>query len=146
MPRAPSCYPCGLLRGLDPVTAPPLYPVFWFNSLHPSQHQKPTRRLLSFHYSRLPIPGPARALPEAPKYLSHIQALHHLPSCGRQSPLNMTSTIQNIASALPSLGRARLLINSADDVVIVSAVRTPITKVSGHCIPSSGHDRPGSHA
>lgn len=42
----------------------------------------------------------------------------------------MTSTIQNIASALPSLGRARLLINSADDVVIVSAVRTPITKVS----------------
>lgn len=40
----------------------------------------------------------------------------------------MTSTLQNIASALPSLGRARLLINSADDVVICSAVRTPITK------------------
>ena len=41
----------------------------------------------------------------------------------------MTSTLQNIASSLPSLGRARLLINSADDVVIVSAVRTPVTKV-----------------
>ncbi|KAK1921349.1 Thiolase, N-terminal domain-containing protein [Papiliotrema laurentii] len=40
----------------------------------------------------------------------------------------MTSAIQNITSSLPSLGRARLLINSADDVVIVSAVRTPVTK------------------
>ena len=42
----------------------------------------------------------------------------------------MTSTLHSIASALPSLGRARLLINSADDVVIVAAVRTAITKVS----------------
>ena len=42
----------------------------------------------------------------------------------------MSSTIQSITSALPSLGRARLLINSADDVVIVSAVRTAVTKVS----------------
>jgi acetyl-CoA acyltransferase 1 len=42
----------------------------------------------------------------------------------------MSSTIQNIASALPSLGKARLLINSADDVVIVAAVRTPFTRVS----------------
>ncbi|WVQ72274.1 hypothetical protein IAR50_001824 [Cryptococcus sp. DSM 104548] len=40
----------------------------------------------------------------------------------------MTSTIQNIANAIPSLGRARLLIHSPDDVVIVAAVRTPITK------------------
>ncbi|RXK42679.1 acetyl-CoA acyltransferase [Tremella mesenterica] len=40
----------------------------------------------------------------------------------------MTSTIQSIANAIPSLGRARLLINSSDDVVIVSAVRTAITK------------------
>ena len=42
----------------------------------------------------------------------------------------MTSTLQNIASSLPSLGRARLLINSSDDVVIVSTVRTAVTKVS----------------
>ena len=40
----------------------------------------------------------------------------------------MTSTLQNIASSLPSLGKARLMINSPDDVVIVSAVRTPLTK------------------
>ncbi|KIR31004.1 acetyl-CoA acyltransferase [Cryptococcus deuterogattii LA55] len=40
----------------------------------------------------------------------------------------MTSTIQNITNSIPSLGRARLLINSSDDVVIVSAVRTPIAK------------------
>ncbi|TXT06044.1 hypothetical protein VHUM_03517 [Vanrija humicola] len=40
----------------------------------------------------------------------------------------MTSAISSITSALPSLGKARLLINSADDVVIVSAVRTPIAK------------------
>jgi len=42
----------------------------------------------------------------------------------------MSSTIQSITSAIPSLGRARLLISSADDVVIVSAVRTPVTRVS----------------
>jgi acetyl-CoA acyltransferase 1 len=41
----------------------------------------------------------------------------------------MSSTLQSIANAVPSLGRARVLINSSDDVVIVSAVRTPITKV-----------------
>lgn len=41
----------------------------------------------------------------------------------------MASTIQNITNSIPSLGRARLLINSSDDVVIVSAVRTPIAKV-----------------
>ncbi|OCF38911.1 acetyl-CoA acyltransferase [Kwoniella heveanensis CBS 569] len=40
----------------------------------------------------------------------------------------MTSTIQSITNAIPSLGRARLLINSADDVVVVSACRTAITK------------------
>ncbi|WVN88526.1 uncharacterized protein L203_103737 [Cryptococcus depauperatus CBS 7841] len=40
----------------------------------------------------------------------------------------MSSTFQNIANSIPSLGRARLLINSADDVVVVSAVRTPLTK------------------
>ncbi|EAL23336.1 hypothetical protein CNBA4520 [Cryptococcus deneoformans B-3501A] len=40
----------------------------------------------------------------------------------------MASTIQNITNSIPSLGRARLLINSSDDVVIVSAVRTPIAK------------------
>ncbi|KAE8541243.1 hypothetical protein D1P53_002600 [Cryptococcus gattii VGV] len=40
----------------------------------------------------------------------------------------MTSAIQNITNSIPSLGRARLLINSSDDVVIVSAVRTPIAK------------------
>ncbi|GFZ44584.1 acetyl-CoA C-acyltransferase [Saitozyma sp. JCM 24511] len=40
----------------------------------------------------------------------------------------MSSTIQSITNAIPSLGRARLLISSADDVVICSAVRTPITK------------------
>lgn len=39
----------------------------------------------------------------------------------------MSSSITN---ALPSLGKARLLINSPDDVVVVSAVRTPFTKVS----------------
>jgi hypothetical protein len=44
----------------------------------------------------------------------------------------MSSTIQSITSAIPSLGRARLLISSADDVVIVSAVRTPVTRVSQH--------------
>ncbi|KIR69269.1 hypothetical protein I312_101233 [Cryptococcus bacillisporus CA1280] len=40
----------------------------------------------------------------------------------------MASAIQNITNSIPSLGRARLLINSSDDVVIVSAVRTPIAK------------------
>ncbi|KAK8844734.1 hypothetical protein IAR55_006584 [Kwoniella newhampshirensis] len=40
----------------------------------------------------------------------------------------MTSTIQSITNAIPSLGRARLLINSADDVVVISAVRTAVTK------------------
>ncbi|WVQ84687.1 hypothetical protein IAT38_006842 [Cryptococcus sp. DSM 104549] len=40
----------------------------------------------------------------------------------------MTSTLQNITSSIPSFGRARLLINSADDVVIVSATRTALTK------------------
>ncbi|AFR92621.1 acetyl-CoA acyltransferase [Cryptococcus neoformans] len=40
----------------------------------------------------------------------------------------MSSAIQNITNSIPSLGRARLLINSSDDVVIVSAVRTPIAK------------------
>lgn len=40
------------------------------------------------------------------------------------------SPLQSITAALPSLGKARLLMNSADDVVIVSAVRTPLTKVS----------------
>jgi hypothetical protein len=43
----------------------------------------------------------------------------------------MSSTIQSITNAIPSLGRARLLINSADDVVVVAAVRTAITKVCG---------------
>ncbi|ORX35051.1 Thiolase, N-terminal domain-domain-containing protein [Kockovaella imperatae] len=40
----------------------------------------------------------------------------------------MTSALQSLTSVLPSMGRARLLINSADDVVIVSACRTAITK------------------
>ncbi|KAK4686979.1 acetyl-CoA acyltransferase 1, partial [Tremellales sp. Uapishka_1] len=40
----------------------------------------------------------------------------------------MSSTLQSITAALPSLGRARLLINSQDDVVVVSACRTAITK------------------
>ncbi|WRT63232.1 uncharacterized protein IL334_000135 [Kwoniella shivajii] len=40
----------------------------------------------------------------------------------------MSSTIQSITNAIPSLGRARLLINSADDVVVVSACRTAVTK------------------
>ncbi|TYJ57448.1 hypothetical protein B9479_001765 [Cryptococcus floricola] len=35
----------------------------------------------------------------------------------------MASAIQNITNNLPSLGRARLLINSADDVVIVAAAK-----------------------
>ncbi|GMK54246.1 hypothetical protein CspeluHIS016_0108320 [Cutaneotrichosporon spelunceum] len=38
------------------------------------------------------------------------------------------SPLQSITNALPSLGKARLLMNSADDVVIVAAVRTPLTK------------------
>ncbi|BEJ11950.1 hypothetical protein CspHIS471_0204100 [Cutaneotrichosporon sp. HIS471] len=38
------------------------------------------------------------------------------------------SPLQSITNALPSLGKARLLMNSADDVVIVSTVRTPLTK------------------
>lgn len=41
----------------------------------------------------------------------------------------MSGAISSITSALPSLGKARLLINSADDVVIVSAVRTAVTRV-----------------
>ncbi|WOO79662.1 3-ketoacyl-CoA thiolase, peroxisomal [Vanrija pseudolonga] len=40
----------------------------------------------------------------------------------------MSGAISSITSALPSLGKARLLINSADDVVIVSAVRTAVTR------------------
>ncbi|KAK4538895.1 hypothetical protein RGQ29_032224 [Quercus rubra] len=40
----------------------------------------------------------------------------------------MTSTLQSITNAIPSLGRARVLIKSADDVVIVSAARTAVTK------------------
>lgn len=55
----------------------------------------------------------------------------------RSTTRTMSSTIQNITSAIPSLGRARLLISSADDVVIVSAVRTPITRVSQRSHPSS---------
>jgi len=51
----------------------------------------------------------------------------------------MSSTIQSITSAIPSLGRARLLISSADDVVIVSAVRTPVTRVSQHFLLSALH-------
>lgn len=42
----------------------------------------------------------------------------------------MSSTIQNIASALPSLGKARILMNSGDDIVVCAAVRTPLCKVS----------------
>lgn len=41
----------------------------------------------------------------------------------------MTSTLQSIASALPSLGKARVLMNSNDDVVVCAAVRTPLCKV-----------------
>jgi len=41
----------------------------------------------------------------------------------------MTSTLQSIAAAIPSVGRAKLLINSNDDVVICAAVRTALTKV-----------------
>lgn len=41
----------------------------------------------------------------------------------------MSSTLQSIANAIPSVGRAKLLLNSADDVVIVAAVRTAVTKV-----------------
>jgi len=40
----------------------------------------------------------------------------------------MTSTLQSIAAAIPSVGRAKLLINSNDDVVICAAVRTALTK------------------
>ncbi|KAJ9100915.1 3-ketoacyl-CoA thiolase with broad chain length specificity [Naganishia adeliensis] len=40
----------------------------------------------------------------------------------------MSSTLQSIANSIPSLGRAKLLLNSADDVVIVAAVRTAVTK------------------
>jgi len=40
----------------------------------------------------------------------------------------MSSTFSSITSALPSLGRAKILINSADDVVIVDACRTAVTK------------------
>lgn len=46
----------------------------------------------------------------------------------------MTSAIQNITNAIPSLGRARVLIKSADDVVIVSAARTAVTKVCSSLI------------
>jgi hypothetical protein len=53
-----------------------------------------------------------------------------IPSLHLLHTRTMTSAIQSITSALPSLGRARLLINSSDDVVIVSACRTAITKVS----------------
>lgn len=42
----------------------------------------------------------------------------------------MSSTLQSIKDSIPSLGRARILIKSADDVVIVSACRTAVTKVS----------------
>lgn len=42
----------------------------------------------------------------------------------------MSSTLQSIASAIPSIGKAKLLINSNDDVVICSTVRTALTKVS----------------
>lgn len=44
----------------------------------------------------------------------------------------MSSTLQSIASAIPSIGKAKLLINSNDDVVICSTVRTALTKVSSH--------------
>ncbi|KAG7562904.1 hypothetical protein FFLO_01594 [Filobasidium floriforme] len=40
----------------------------------------------------------------------------------------MSSTLQSIASAIPSIGKAKLLINSNDDVVICSTVRTALTK------------------
>lgn len=47
----------------------------------------------------------------------------------------MTSALSSITNALPSLGRAKLLMSSSDDVVICSAVRTAITKVS-HAEPT----------
>lgn len=43
----------------------------------------------------------------------------------------MTSAFNSITSSLPSLpslGRAKLLLNHADDVVICAAVRTAVTK------------------
>lgn len=42
----------------------------------------------------------------------------------------MSGALSSITSALPSLGKARLMINSADDVVVVATCRTAITKVS----------------
>ncbi|WVO19488.1 uncharacterized protein IAS62_000774 [Cryptococcus decagattii] len=37
-------------------------------------------------------------------------------------------SLPSFTNSLPSFGRARLLVNSADDVVIVSAVRTALAK------------------
>lgn len=42
----------------------------------------------------------------------------------------MASALQTITSVIPSLGKAKLLLNSNDDVVICSSVRTALTKVS----------------
>ncbi|XAO22022.1 hypothetical protein I312_100785 [Cryptococcus bacillisporus CA1280] len=39
-------------------------------------------------------------------------------------------SLPSFTNSLPSFGRARLLVNSADDVVIVNAVRTALAKVS----------------
>jgi hypothetical protein len=81
-----------------------------------------------------------RVCASASTLYSFVEYIYPIPSFNPLSHLyiilspilrsKMSSTIANITSAIPSLGRARLLVNSADDVVIVSAVRTPITRVS----------------
>lgn len=50
----------------------------------------------------------------------------------------MTSTLQSITSVIPSLGKAKLLLNSNDDVVICATVRTALTKVSSCSRPDLG--------
>lgn len=88
-------------------------------------------------------------------FLPQLAVYHRSTSCLSQSSTNeppespnaMTSTLQSITNAIPSLGRARLLINSSDDVVIVSAVRTAITKVGfGFSSQSDRYSRRGPKA
>jgi len=62
------------------------------------------------------------------------QHSHFTPYPLSDTLIEMTSTLQSIAAAIPSVGRAKLLINSNDDVVICAAVRTALTKVSCHSI------------
>lgn len=128
--RIPSSHPT------DNLNAPHLY-------THPdakSPTVRPFCHCLATHLLPLAHRLPTLHFEPVPRIISSFQHVslspqlflsltQHTPHNTTSHPATMSSTIQSITNAIPSLGRARLLISSADDVVICSAVRTPITKV-----------------